>query len=145
MWKQKTLISALVLAALSLGAVTVINLATQVTGLLAKTNGGTGISSTATYPSSGTVSVTVISGTSAMTAATITTASCQTAVTTAATGAATTDAIQWAYNAAPSGTTDARLTIAPYVTSGNVNFTRCNPTAASIVGTAITINWRIVR
>ena len=128
-----------------LGAVTVVNLATQVTGLLGKTNGGTGISSTATFPSSGTVTVTVISGTTTLTAATVTAATCQTANTTAATGTTTTDGIIWAYATAPSGTTDARLHVSPYVTSGNVNFVRCNPTAASIVATAIVINWRVVR
>lgn len=45
----------LLLAALSLAATTVLNLATQVTGLLAAANGGTGINSTATFPTSGTV------------------------------------------------------------------------------------------
>jgi hypothetical protein len=41
-----------------MAAVTQINLATQVSGLLAGTNGGTGISSTATYPASGTIMIT---------------------------------------------------------------------------------------
>ncbi len=87
----------------------------------------------------------VSSGTSTMASGAVGMAACATAVTTAATGALTTDSIEWAYAAAPSITTDALLTIAPYVTSGNVNFTRCNPTAASITGTAIVINWRVIR
>lgn len=48
-------LAVVILCVFSLGASTLINLATQVTGLLAKTNGGTGISSTATFPASGTV------------------------------------------------------------------------------------------
>lgn len=45
-------------ALLMTAAVTQINLATQVTGLLPGTNGGTGVSSTATYPASGTIMIT---------------------------------------------------------------------------------------
>lgn len=41
-----------------LGAVTQINLATQVTGLLPGANGGTGINSSATFPASGTIMTT---------------------------------------------------------------------------------------
>ena len=41
-----------------MGSVTQLNLATQVYGLLPGTNGGTGISSTATYPASGTIMTT---------------------------------------------------------------------------------------
>ncbi len=43
---------------LFMGAVTQINLATQVFGLLPGTNGGTGVSSSATYPASGTIMIT---------------------------------------------------------------------------------------
>jgi len=35
------------------------------------------------------------------------------------------------------------LTAAP--TANNVNFVRCNPTAASQTTTAIVINWRVIR
>src|ERR1700690_399308 len=48
-----------------MGAVTQINLATQVFGLLPGTNGGTGISSTATFPASGTVMTTATGVTAA--------------------------------------------------------------------------------
>ena len=97
--------------------------------------------STAAGPLTGTVA----SATTTLTSGSVGAASCQTAVTTTAVGAQTTDTITWAYATAPSLTTDALLTIAPYVTSGFVNFTRCNPTAGAIVGTAIVINWRVIR
>ena len=87
----------------------------------------------------------IASGTSTMTSGAITAATCQTAITSTATGTATTDAIEWSYATAPTLTTDALLHVSPYVTSGNVNFTRCNPTAGSITGTAIVINWRVIR
>lgn len=48
----------LALSVCCLAAVTVINLATQVTGVLATANGGTGQNSTATYPGSGVVMTT---------------------------------------------------------------------------------------
>jgi hypothetical protein len=51
-------IVALTAGLLSIGAVTQINLTTQVTGILPATNGGTAVSSTATFPSSGTVMIT---------------------------------------------------------------------------------------
>lgn len=86
----------------------------------------------------------IASGTSTLTSATVTTNTCQTVVTTAATGAATTDAIEWAYATNP-GTADALMNVSASPTSGNVNFTRCNPTSASQSGTAIVINWRVVR
>lgn len=57
-WKAYLIIFGLFLAGLSIGAVTQINLATQVFGLLPGTNGGTGVSSTATYPASGTIMIT---------------------------------------------------------------------------------------
>ena len=57
--KQAALIIfAFLCCGLLLGAVTQVNLATQVSGLLPGTNGGTGISSTATFPASGTVMIT---------------------------------------------------------------------------------------
>jgi hypothetical protein len=87
----------------------------------------------------------IASGTSSMTGAAIPAATCQTAITTFATNTLTTDSIEWAYATAPTVTTDALLHISPYVTANNVNFTRCNPTASSIAGTSIVINWRVIR
>jgi len=49
-------------AALVIGAVSQIDLTFQVKGLLPKTNGGTGISSTATFPSSGVIVTTTTAG-----------------------------------------------------------------------------------
>lgn len=56
--KPIALVSILGFAIIAMAAVTQINLATQVTGLLPGTNGGTGVSSTATYPGSGTIMIT---------------------------------------------------------------------------------------
>lgn len=87
----------------------------------------------------------IVSGTSTMAAGSVAGATCATAITTAATGTQTTDSIEWAYATAPTLATDALLQIDPYVTANNVNFTRCNTTAGAIVGTAIVINWRVIR
>jgi len=105
----------------------------------------TGARTIAAQDASGTLPLIIASGTSTMASGAIGNAACAAAVTTAATNALTTDTISWAYATAPSLTTDALLTIAPYVTANNVNFTRCNPTASSITGTAIVINWRVIR
>lgn len=48
-----------------MGAGTLINLATQVSGILATTNGGTGVNGSATFPSSGTVMITTTGVTAA--------------------------------------------------------------------------------
>jgi hypothetical protein len=56
--KSALIIFACFCCGLLMGAATQINLATQVGGILAGTNGGTGISSTATFPASGTVMTT---------------------------------------------------------------------------------------
>ncbi len=48
-----------------LGAATQINLATQVSGILAAANGGTGVNGSATFPSSGTVMITTTGVTAA--------------------------------------------------------------------------------
>jgi hypothetical protein len=127
----------------TVAATTQFNIVTQVKGILPIANGGTGLNSLATLVAGGNT-VKVANGTSALTAATVTTATCQTAITTAATGTVTTDNIEWAYATAPA-TADALMSVSAYVTAGNVNFTRCNTTAASRIGTAIVINWRVVR
>jgi hypothetical protein len=86
----------------------------------------------------------IASGTSTLTSGAVTSNTCQTAITTPATGAATTDAIEWSYATAP-GTADALMHVSAYPTAGNVNFTRCNASSASQTGTAIVINWRVLR
>jgi hypothetical protein len=50
-----TFIAVMLACCLSFAGITVINLATQTTGILLRPNGGTGVSSTATFPTSGTV------------------------------------------------------------------------------------------
>lgn len=93
----------------------------------------------------GTMAAVIASGTSTLTAnATLGSATCQAAITTAAANVATTDSIEWSFATAPA-TGDAISPVASYVTSGNVNFTRCNPTAAAQNVTAIVINWRVIR
>lgn len=52
------MVAVLFCAGFLMAAVTQISLTTQVTGLLPGTNGGTGVSSTATFPTSGTVMIT---------------------------------------------------------------------------------------
>jgi hypothetical protein len=99
---------------------------------------------------SGTATLTIANGTATLGTSAINATSCATAVTAAASGTATTDSIEWAFNAAPpsgyAGTSPAAgLHVLVYVTSGNVNFQVCNPTAASITPAAATLNWRVVR
>lgn len=142
--RWKLLAAALLLALISLGAVTVINLATQVSGLLGTTNGGTGISSTATFPSSGTVTITFASGTATMTTAAIAAGACGSTVTVAATSVATTDTIEVSRAAVPT-TTNGRLHLNWWPTAGNVNFNYCNSSAASITPSALTVNWKVFR
>jgi hypothetical protein len=95
------------------------------------------------------LSQTIASGTSSLATGAIGAGHCVAAVTSAAAGVATTDAISWSFNAAP-GTgygslTGSGLHIQPYVTSGNVNFVVCNPTAGSITPAAAILNWRVTR
>ena len=87
----------------------------------------------------------IASGTATLTSnATLGATTAQAAVTVGATGAATTDAIEWAYATAPSSD-ESLCIISAYVTSGNVNFVRANPTAGNRNVTAIVINWRVIR
>ncbi len=145
--RQKLLIVLVTSSAILLGgAVTVVNLATQVAGLLGKTNGGTGISSTATFPSSGTVSTTFASGTTALGTSAIASGACSTTVTVATSGVATTDTIAFSLSAAPTGTNFySWLNVYSWPTSGNVNFAACNPGASSRTPTAMSVVWHVYR
>ena len=87
----------------------------------------------------------IASGTSTLGTTAISATTCASVVTTAASGVATTDAIQWSFNAAPGAGYTAGLHMLPYVTSGNVNFLVCNPTAGSLTPAAATLNWRVLR
>lgn len=87
----------------------------------------------------------IASGTATLTSnATLGATTAQAAVTVAATGALTTDAVEWAYATAPSSD-ESLCIVSAYVTSGNVNFIRANPTAGNRNVTAIVINWRVIR
>ncbi|HKW76181.1 MAG TPA: hypothetical protein VJN64_11705 [Terriglobales bacterium] len=87
----------------------------------------------------------IASGTATFTTTAVGAGACQTTVTVTATGAATTDGIETAYASAPGGVTDSLLILNKWVTAGNVNFSRCNPTAGSITPTALVLNWKVIR
>ena len=144
--RRTALLCVLGFSIVCLAASTLINLATQVTGLLGKTNGGTGISSTATFPASGTVTTTFASGTTALGTSAIASGACATVVTVATSGIATTDTITISLNAAPTGTNFySWLQVSSVPTSGNVNFYVCNPSAASRTPTAMSVIWHVYR
>jgi hypothetical protein len=88
--------------------------------------------------------VVVASGTSTLGNSAIGAGACATVVTTTAGGVATTDRIEWAYANAPA-TADGMLTLSPYVTSGNVNWKLCNPTASSQTPSGLVVNWEVLR
>jgi hypothetical protein len=94
--------------------------------------------------STGPLTVKVASGTSTLSSGSVSATSCAAVITTSATGTLTTDAIRWNFARAPT-TADALMTVQAYVTADNVNFLRCNPTAASQTGTALVINWMVTR
>lgn len=88
---------------------------------------------------------TIASGTSTLTAnAALAAVTSQAAITTAGTGILTTDTIEWSYATAPTAG-DSLCHVSPYVTAGNVNFVRTNPTAAAQNVSALVINWRVIR
>lgn len=87
----------------------------------------------------------IASGTSTLTVnAALAAVTSQAAITTAAANALTTDSIEWSYATAPTAG-DSLCHVSPYVTAGNVNFVRTNPTAAAQSVSAIVINWRVIR
>ena len=86
----------------------------------------------------------VASGTSTLGTSAIASGSCATVVSTAAGGVLTSDRIEWAYASAPA-TADGLLTLNHYVTSGNVNWKLCNPTASSQTPSGLVVNWEVLR
>jgi hypothetical protein len=54
------------------------------------------------------------------------------------------DAITWSFAGAPTPA-DALMAVQTFVTANSVNFLRCNPTAVPQAGTAMVINWQVVR
>lgn len=118
---------------------------TDCTSVLPVTSGGTGayiarINSVwvpwASPAASGTATLTSNAALAAVTS--------QTAITVAGTGILTTDAIEWSYATAPTAG-DSMCHLSVYVTAGNVNFIRTNPTAAAQNVSAIVVNWRVIR
>ena len=71
--------------------------------------------------------------------------SCTATTTVAAAGVATTDIIAFVPNASPTGNPQAFLIIQSWPTSGNVNFSYCNPGTGSLTPTANTLNWAVYR
>lgn len=86
----------------------------------------------------------IANGTSTLGNSAIASGACATAVTTAANGVLTSDRITWSYASAPA-TADALLTLSAYVTSGNVNWKLCNPTASSQTPSGLVVNWEVLR
>ncbi len=109
--------------------------------------GPTKIGSGAAITSSGaggTMAAMVASGTVTLTSGPLPPNTCQAAATVTATGVAATDAIAWAYTSAPA-IPDRRLDVSVYVAPGSVGFTRCNTSSDWLIGTAMVINWRVIR
>jgi hypothetical protein len=86
----------------------------------------------------------IASGTSTLGNSAVGSGACASVVTTAATGVLTADRIEWSYASAPA-TADGLLTLSPYVTSGNVNWKLCNPTANSQTPSGLVVNWEVLR
>lgn len=82
-------------------------------------------------------------GTATLGTTAITAGTCATVVTVASASVATTDVITWSFSAAPGTGYTAGLNVLPYVSSGNVNFLVCNPTAGSLTPAAATLNWTV--
>jgi hypothetical protein len=114
--------------------------ATGAAGTFLQTNGAT--PQQTSWVAAGTL---IASGTSTLTAnGALGAVTSQAAITTSAPNTLTTDAIEWSYATAP-GAGDSLCHISPYVTAGNVNFVRSNPTASAQAVTALVINWRVIR
>jgi hypothetical protein len=103
--------------------------------------------------SSGSVTrmVRVWSGITVLGTSAISSAACATDVTVSATGVLTSDVVTAGFSAKPTAVTGymplttGMLTIIPWLSSNNVNFTVCNGTGSPITPGAITLNWRVVR
>jgi hypothetical protein len=93
----------------------------------------------------------VWSGTAALGTGAISSAACAADVTVSANGVLTSDVVTAGFNGKPTAITGympqtaGMLTIIPWPSSNNVNFTVCNGTGGPITPGAITLNWRVVR
>ena len=95
--------------------------------------------------------VRVWSGTAALGTAPIAPGACATDVTVSATGVLTSDVVLAGFNGKPTAVTGylpataGMLTIIPWPSANNVNFTVCNDTASSVTPGPVTLNWRVGR
>jgi hypothetical protein len=89
--------------------------------------------------------VTIASGTATLSTTAVPTLSCATTVTVTATGTSASDSIEWAFASLLGNTADGLMVPVPQVGTNQVSFTRCNSTAGSLTGTAMVINWRVMR
>jgi hypothetical protein len=92
-----------------------------------------------------TVAQLIAMGTSILGTKAIPARSCAPVVTAPAASVTTADAISYSFNAAPSGGYTEGLFIQSYLTSDNVNFLVCNPTADTLAPPPATLNWRVNR
>lgn len=92
----------------------------------------------------GTMAAVIAGGTVTLTSASVHPNTCQTAATVTATGVTAADAIAWAYASAP-GPADRLMQVSVDVASGSVGFMRCNTSSERLTGTAMVINWRVIR
>ena len=92
----------------------------------------------------GTMAAVIAGGTLTLTSASVHPNSCQTVAAVAAAGVTAADAIAWAYASAP-GPADRLMQVSVYVASGSVSFLRCNTSSEWLTGTALVINWRVIR
>lgn len=152
--KKLLLLFLAILGGFSLAAtkLTFVDLTTQVKNILPGANGGTGVNSTATYPTRGTVTVTVASGQLALPTSPIASGPTNcTLQTVSAPGVLTTDVVKLGLSADVTSITGYEpitsgfLRIDAYPTADNVNIKVCNPTSASITPGAMTLNWQDLR
>jgi hypothetical protein len=127
-------------ALISMAAVTQINLATQVFGLLPGTNGGTGVSSTATYPGSGTIMITTTGVTaSQLPAPTVSTLGGVESITCGANSAITTISTAGAPSCVSTGATFNQGAPSGTINSSNTSFT-LSPTPANSANVSCFLN-----
>lgn len=93
----------------------------------------------------GSLLINVANGSTDLGVAAIGSRSCARAVTAPASGVSTSDAIEWAFNAAPGMGYTSGLHVLAYLTTGEVHFLVCNPTAVSLTPSASTITWHVIR
>lgn len=86
----------------------------------------------------------IASGTVTLSATAIASGACSATVTVSAPGLLTTDRIETTFANTPA-TADGLLNLVNWLSSGNVNFEQCNPTAGSLTPGGLNLNWAVVR